>query len=72
MHVITRADADEEIIYQVTRTLWERRESVVEKHPAGRAINENNASRNTGVPFHPGAVRFYREAGIWPDSSPEP
>ena len=72
MHVITRADADEEMIYQVTRTLWERRESVVEKHPAGRAINESNASRNTGVPFHPGAVRFYREAGIWPDSSPEP
>ena len=72
MHVITRADADEEMIYQVTRTLWERRESVVEKHPAGRAINENNAPRNTGVPFHPGAVRFYREVGIWPDSSPEP
>ena len=72
MHVITRADADEEIIYQVTRTLWERRASVVEKHPAGRAINENNAPRNTGVPFHPGAVRFYREVGIWPDSNPEP
>ncbi len=67
MHVITRADADEETIYQVTRTLWERRESVVEKHPAGRAINENNVSRDTGVPFHPGAVRFYREAGIWPE-----
>ena len=72
MHVITRADADEETVYRVTRTLWERRESVVEKHPAGRAINENNASRNTGVVFHPGAERFYREIGIWPDSAPEP
>ncbi|MYB33322.1 MAG: TAXI family TRAP transporter solute-binding subunit [Acidobacteria bacterium] len=67
MHLITRADADEETVYQATRALWERRESVVEKHPAGRAINENNASRNTGVTFHPGAVRFYREAGMWPD-----
>ena len=67
MHLITRADADEETVYQATRALWERRESVVEKHPAGRAINENNASRNTGVAFHPGAVRFYREAGIWQD-----
>ena len=67
MHVITRADADEETIYQVTRELWERRASVVEKHPAGRAINENNAARNTGVVFHPGAERFYREAGIWPE-----
>ena len=68
MHLITRTDADEETVYQVTRALWERRESVVEKHPAGRAINENNVVRNTGVPFHPGAARFYREAGIWPES----
>lgn len=67
MHLITRADADEETIYQATRALWERRQSVVENHPAGRAINENNAPRNTGVAFHPGAVRFYREAGIWPE-----
>ena len=66
MHLITRSDADEELIYQITRALWERRASVVEKHPAGRAINENNAARNTGLAFHPGAERFYREAGIWP------
>ena len=35
MHLITRADADEETVYQATRALWERRGSVVEKHPAG-------------------------------------
>lgn len=67
MHLITRADADEETVYRATQALWERRASVVEKHPAGRAINEANVVRNTGVPFHPGAERFYREAGIWPD-----
>lgn len=72
MHLITRADADEETVYQVTRTLWERRASVVEKHPAGRAINEANAPRDTGVRFHPGAERFYREIGIWPEPPPEP
>ncbi len=68
MHLITRADADEALIYRITRALWERRESVVEKHPAGRAINEGNAARSTGLAFHPGAERFYREAGIWPES----
>ncbi len=66
MHLITRSDADPESIYRVTRTLWERRAAVVEKHPAGRAIQAGNAARDTGIPFHPGAERFYREAGIWP------
>lgn len=66
MHLITSAGADEEMIYQLTKTLWEHRAAVVEGHPAGRAINEKNAPRYTGVDFHPGAIRFYRELGIWP------
>lgn len=71
MHLIASASADEELVYQMTKTLWENRAAVVEKHPAGRAINENNAARSTGTPFHPGAERFYREIGIWPSRSPE-
>ncbi len=66
MHLIAYETADEESVYQTTRTLWEQRERVVEKHAAGRAIQAGNVVRDTGVPFHPGAERFYREIGIWP------
>lgn len=68
MHLITAADAPEELIHELTRAIWDNRERVAEKHPAGRAINEANAARDTGTPFHPGAERFYREAGIWPEA----
>ncbi len=66
MHLITAAGVDEELVYQVTKALYENSEGVSERHPAGRAINARNVIRDTGTQFHPGAVRFYREIGIWP------
>lgn len=67
MHLITSTDADEELVYRVTKTLYEQRAAVVERHPAGRSIQPANVVRNTGTPFHPGAERYYREIGIWPE-----
>lgn len=67
MHLITAAVQDEDLIYQLTKTIWDYREQVVEMHPAGKAINRQNAPRSTGTEFHPGAIRFYREIGIWPE-----
>jgi TRAP transporter TAXI family solute receptor len=66
MHLITSATADEELVYNTTKTLYENSASVVEKHGAGRAIVAANVVRDSGTEFHPGAIRFYQEIGIWP------
>lgn len=65
MHLVTRASLSEETVYQFTKTLYEKRAEVVKKHPAGRAINPKNIIRDTGTPFHPGAIKYYKEIGIW-------
>lgn len=65
MHLITSAGQDEDLVYALTKALYENREAVVRRHAAGRAINPNNVVRDTGTEFHPGAVRFYQEIGIW-------
>jgi uncharacterized protein len=65
MHLITSAEQDEELIYQITKTIWENRAEIAKQHRAALSINEQNAARFTGTPFHPGAIRFYREIGIW-------
>ena len=67
MHLITSADQDEELVYQVTRSLYENREDVLARHAAGAAINPINVVRDTGTEFHPGAIRYFQEIGIWPE-----
>lgn len=67
MHLITSTDADEQLVYDVTKRLYEQRDAVTAQHPAGRSINPDNAVRDTGTPFHPGAIRFFQEIGIWPN-----
>ena len=72
MHLITSANIDAETVYQFTKVLYEQRAEVVKIHPAGRAINPKNAVKDTGTPFHPGAIRYFTEIGIWHDESPTP
>ena len=70
MHLITSADKDEETVYKFTRLVYEFRADVVKQHPAGKAINPKNVIRDTGTPFHPGAIRYFKEIGIWPEEAP--
>ncbi len=69
MHLITSANVDEETVYNFTKIVYNNRAEVVKKHPAGKAINPKNVIRDTGTPFHPGAIRFYKEIGIWPSET---
>ena len=72
MHLITAANLDADTVYQFTKILYEQRTEVVKIHPAGRAINPKNAVKDTGTPFHPGAIRYYKEAGIWQNENSTP
>ena len=65
MHLITAENTAENIVYEFTKTLYTNRAEVVKRHGAGKAINPKNVVKDTGTPFHPGAIRFYREIGIW-------
>ena len=62
----THADKGEELIYQITKALWnEKSRTLLDVgHAKGASINEETALNGVGVPLHPGAEKFYKEAGL--------
>jgi TRAP transporter TAXI family solute receptor len=63
---ITSADQPDELIYGITKALWNdaTRKQLDAGHAKGKAIVEQNALNGLGLPLHPGAERFYKEAGL--------
>jgi len=66
---LTSSDVDEELIYQITHTLWNAnsRDLLDKGHHKGQEIRMQNALKGLAVPLHPGAARFYHEQGIAAD-----
>lgn len=56
----------EEEVYEITRALWhENTHILLEKgHPKGSQVVIDKALDGIGIPLHPGAERYYREAGL--------
>lgn len=61
---ITHEGVDEETVYQMTKLLFENLPELVAAHKAASAISLDGALTGMPVPLHPGAERYYREAGL--------
>jgi TRAP transporter TAXI family solute receptor len=63
---VTSAKADTETVYQITKGLFSdaTQKALQAGHAKGKFITKENAVKGVGIPFHPGAERFYKEAGL--------
>jgi TRAP transporter TAXI family solute receptor len=63
---LVSADVPDDLVYGVTRALWapSTRGLLDNGHPKGRQITLETALDGLAVPLHPGARRFYAEAGL--------
>lgn len=62
--IAVRADVPDDVVYQITKTLWENLAALNEIHKATREVTLERAMRGIGAPLHPGAARYYRELGM--------
>jgi len=61
---IANKSMSDDVAYLVTKTILENNAAMVQGHAAASETIAANAKANTFLPFHPGAVRYYKEKGI--------
>ena len=63
---VTSDKADANTVYEITKALFgdAAQKQLAAGHAKGKFITKENAVKSAGIPFHPGAERFYKEAGL--------
>jgi TRAP transporter TAXI family solute receptor len=62
--LVTRADISDDVVYEITKVIWENLATLQEIHGATNDMRLELAVNGLGAPLHPGALRYYREAGL--------
>jgi TRAP transporter TAXI family solute receptor len=62
--LLIKADVPEEIVYQATKAVMENLDFMATVHPAWKTVQKDAIVNGFTIPVHPGALRYYREAGV--------
>jgi TRAP transporter TAXI family solute receptor len=69
----TSVDIPERVVYAITREIFNNLEDFKKLHPAYGVLTKNNMLEALSAPIHPGALKYYKEAGLKiPPSPPIP
>ena len=62
---VTSARADTDTVYQITKAMFSEatQKALQAGHAKGKLITLQNAVKGVGIPYHPGAEKFYKEVG---------
>ncbi|WP_291687989.1 TAXI family TRAP transporter solute-binding subunit [Bradyrhizobium sp.] len=63
-YLVTSSAVSDDLVYQMTKLIYESLPELANAHASGREIKLENAATGSPVPLHPGAIRYYKEKGL--------
>ena len=61
--IVTSDEVSDEDAYAVVSTIFEGKDAITEAHAKGAELDVEYAS-SCGLPYHPGAAKYFAEKGI--------
>src|SRR5688572_17314342 len=63
--LVANADMPDKVAYDIVKTFIEKRDELVAVHGEARSITlENQNPKNSPIPWHPGATKYFTEKGV--------
>jgi uncharacterized protein len=63
-YLVTHEGVSADVVYRMTKALFENLDTLHAAHSAAKAITRDKAPQGIPVPLHPGAEKYYKEAGL--------
>ena len=64
-YLVSRADLPEDVVYQFTKTFFTNLKDYHAVHASAREYDLDSSLESPTIPYHPGAIRYYKEIGRW-------
>lgn len=62
--MICQSTLSEDMVYQLSKALFENNDYLVKIHPAAAYTTPENAAKYSPIPLHPGTIKYLKEKGI--------
>lgn len=62
--LIASTDLQADVVYNMVKSLFENQKELAMSHAKGKELSLKTASSGVSIPFHPGAVKYYKEKGF--------